>query len=343
MRIEALDLGVDSVMAEQYRLYLAHMSHDRADQPTLGQEALRASMLSSQPGTSVEHWGARDAEGTLVGYFDMVLPERENRAHVHSIGWVHPEFRRRGVATALYRRLGARARDLDRHAVTFPTYESVPGGIVGHPIAGAAFCESVGLTRALVEIRRRLDVTTVDSASLNELAARAWTRAAEFEVVTWRDRADDSLVADLAYLESRLHSDVPTGDLEWEAAEFDVARWRGLEEMAAKRKRTQYYAAARHRPTGRLAAYTALIVPQRPRSHAIQQTTVVAPEHRGRRLGTIVKLANLRESRLAEPDLKYIDTTNADENDHMIAINDAMGFVLCDATVSWQGPIKTIQ
>ena len=50
-------------------------------------------------------------------------------------------------------------------------------------------------------------------------------------------------------------------------------------------------------------------------------------EHRGHRLGALVKVANLERLLAEAPDARRVHTWNADENTHMNAINDAMGFV----------------
>jgi hypothetical protein len=49
-----------------------------------------------------------------------------------------------------------------------------------------------------------------------------------------------------------------------------------------------------------------------------------------------VKIENLRHALAHEPDLRIIDTFNAAVNDHMIAINEAMGFRPVDAWENWQ-------
>ena len=54
--------------------------------------------------------------------------------------------------------------------------------------------------------------------------------------------------------------------------------------------------------------------------------TLVHRDHRGHRLGLAVKARNLREVQQAYPDRRRVVTTNAETNDHMVAINELMGF-----------------
>ena len=50
------------------------------------------------------------------------------------------------------------------------------------------------------------------------------------------------------------------------------------------------------------------------------------PEHRGHRLGALLKVANLRQAVQHEPQLEAVHTWNADSNAPMLAVNVAMGF-----------------
>jgi hypothetical protein len=59
-----------------------------------------------------------------------------------------------------------------------------------------------------------------------------------------------------------------------------------------------------------------------------QQITAVARPHRGHRLGLLVKTAMLDWLGTAEPAMRRVVTWNAAINDHMIAINETLGFEL---------------
>ena len=54
------------------------------------------------------------------------------------------------------------------------------------------------------------------------------------------------------------------------------------------------------------------------------------PAHRGHRLGLRLKADNLIRATDAEPALRAIDTWNAEENLHMVAVNEALGFRALD-------------
>jgi hypothetical protein len=53
---------------------------------------------------------------------------------------------------------------------------------------------------------------------------------------------------------------------------------------------------------------------------------MVLPGHRGHRLGLAVKLAGHRALRAEVPDCQAVVTSNADVNQRMNAINEALGY-----------------
>jgi len=57
-----------------------------------------------------------------------------------------------------------------------------------------------------------------------------------------------------------------------------------------------------------------------------QEDTLVLREHRGHRLGALVKAAVLRDLAAAFPEVERITTYNAEDNEPMVAVNRALGF-----------------
>ena len=62
------------------------------------------------------------------------------------------------------------------------------------------------------------------------------------------------------------------------------------------------------------------------RAHAQVGITLVAPSHRGRRLGLALKLATHDLAVATYPDLVTVDTSNAEVNTQMNAVNEALGY-----------------
>ena len=78
---------------------------------------------------------------------------------------------------------------------------------------------------------------------------------------------------------------------------------------------------------GHVVAWTHLVSEPSEPTWAMQWETVVHPAHRGHRLGAAIKLANLAQLRERLPAVQRIETSNAAENEHMLRVNRAMGFV----------------
>jgi hypothetical protein len=117
--------------------------------------------------------------------------------------------------------------------------------------------------------------------------------SAGYELVTWRDRTPDALLDDRAVLEQRMTTDAPQGDLPVSEERWDGERIREYEASHVARGRTVVSAGARK--DGRLVAYTDLQVPLAQPQRAHQAGTLVLREHRGHRLGALMKAAVLRD------------------------------------------------
>jgi RimJ/RimL family protein N-acetyltransferase len=86
---------------------------------------------------------------------------------------------------------------------------------------------------------------------------------------------------------------------------------------------------------GRLVAFTDLQVPLADPRRAHQAGTLVLEEHRGHRLGALLKTAVLRELPVAVPDVRRISTYNFEDNVPMVALNEALGFRPAGVLSSW--------
>ena len=69
---------------------------------------------------------------------------------------------------------------------------------------------------------------------------------------------------------------------------------------------------------------------------AYQSDTLVLKEHRGRRLGQLVKVANLRALLEQKPEVTRVATWNAETNAPMLRVNRAMGFRTVGSMTEWQ-------
>ena len=69
---------------------------------------------------------------------------------------------------------------------------------------------------------------------------------------------------------------------------------------------------------------------------AHQHDTAVMGSHRGHRLGLLLKAELMSWLSEAEPQIESIDTWNAESNDHMIAVNEALGYRVLGRMLQFQ-------
>ena len=85
-----------------------------------------------------------------------------------------------------------------------------------------------------------------------------------------------------------------------------------------------------------LAAFSVLQFSDEKPWLAEQDDTLVVKDHRGKRLGMLVKISNLRRLARKHPSVERVLTFNAAENQHMLAINEALGFRPAGYDGEWQ-------
>jgi GNAT superfamily N-acetyltransferase len=326
--VRAVDPDDTEALAAQHAVLSAARIQDIPDFPPVCPVRLAGMLRHPDKATEVLAFlGYRD--GVPVGALTVWLSLRDNLGTARVEIQVHPAWRRRGVGRALYAVAVERARARDRVRLVADSPVTLPGG-VARDEAGRAFAEALGAKNALLDVRRRLDLSTVDIAALTA------PQAPGYSVLHWRDRAPEELLADMGRLDSRLVLDAPSGDLVIEPWDVDADRIRDHEDSLIARGVHHYHSGIRHDASGALVAWTTLAFEPTIRDHAWQNITIVDPDHRGHRLGMWVKLANLRYTLGEEPALCAIDTWNAAANTHMIAINEAIGFRAVEGWIQWQ-------
>jgi GNAT superfamily N-acetyltransferase len=179
-------------------------------------------------------------------------------------------------------------------------------------------------------------VLPVPGQRVAALEEQCRAHAVGYRLVRWRDRVPDDLVEGRADLSRRMSTDVPLGELDWHEERWDAARVRRDEELVAKQGRTTVAAGAVHEATGELVAYTDVALDPARAERVFQWSTIVRDDHRGHRLGMLVKLEVLRQLGEQFPQARYISTWNAATNQHMIAVNEALGFERNGQLVSFQ-------
>ncbi len=284
----------------------------------------------------------------LLAAAQFTMPTADNQHLVDDLYLqVRADRRREGIGAALWREVARIGREHGRSTVlgwtehligSSPGAETIaaPSGTGHVPLDGPArFARSLGLALAQVERQSRLQLP-VPHERLAELRASAEERALPgYRVKSWVGPAPAEHLDRLATLYRDLSTDAPLGQIEFKPESWDADRVRHSDEVKHRTGRSLFTLAV-DAATGEAAGLTELHIhnahPHRPE----QWTTVVAGAHRGHRLGLLIKVANLELLALAEPTARYLDTWNADENQHMLAINTALGFRPHAVNGAWQ-------
>lgn len=271
------------------------------------------------------------------GYAGMPLSEEVDKAFVNV--WVRPTHRHRGVGTALARAIARVTHDLGRTRLQTWTVSTVGADGSRHAVQprtgigsvpagdpGTSFARSHGFVLHQVERVSRLDLR-VGRTGVGPALSQAQGHAGPgYRVVAWRSPTPTEWLDDLAWLWSRMSTDAPHGDIAVEEQVWDAERVVTTEHRMVSEDRYLLTAAAEHVDSGRLVAFTNLTVPRDSGRAARQEITLVTREHRGHRLGLLVKAANLAQLSGLAPDVPAIYTWNAEENRPMLAVNDVLGF-----------------
>jgi GNAT superfamily N-acetyltransferase len=288
-------------------------------------------------------------DGRTIGGAFLELPMKDNT----STAWINllvlPEERGRGIGSALHDEALAWLRAEGRTVVQASTDQraeppagprtiapSTGAGCVSTDADDARFMTERGW--ALEQVSRRSVLPLPSSDGLvDRFADEAGSAAGdEYRLVSWGTDCPDEWVDEYASVEARMSTDAPVGGMDWGPQAWNGDRVRTMEETARAGGYRLMVQAAEHVPTHTLAAFTQFWIPSHTDEVVHQGDTLVVPEHRGRRLGMLVKAANLR--RLADelPATRRVDTWNAEENRFMLGINVALGFRPSGGSGEWQ-------
>ena len=165
------------------------------------------------------------------------------------------------------------------------------------------------------------------AGELARLRGPAEQAAAGYSLLSWTGPVPDELLDQIAILYAAM-ADAPH-DPGVARASWDAQRIRErVNALFPVYGNRQYSVAARHDGTGDLAALTQVAVDPTMPEWGFQMLTAVIKEHRGHRLGLLVKVAMAELLAAEEPQLEQIETFNADSNPHMIAVNEALGYAI---------------
>lgn len=287
---------------------------DRPGKPWPLWEQSRVALPAPNPEREVTLLGAIDGR-EMVGAGMAILPSRDNLHVAGSAVFVDVARRRQGIGSALLAEAEVVAAGHGRTTLTGEVYLP-PGGTVPAEAFTAARGFAVASRESIKELtladyRERRPALTVDTS--------------RHRIVTFDTVCPEKHVESFGRLLGMLLAEVPLGDLDLEDSEWSPERIRAAEQRQVATGRHVHTALA-IAPDGEVAGVSDVRVDDTDHEHAQVGITIVDPAHRGHRLGLALKLATHDLVLAAYPGLLTVDTSNAEVNTHMNAVNEALGY-----------------
>ncbi len=267
-----------------------------------------------------------------------------------TVGWmdlkVHPDAEGLGIGRALAEVIEEHARSLGRkRLITYAVSPDGPGERLVPPTGAGSVPLANREVRFLLARGWRLEQIArasrfplpIDAADVAARRAEAERHAGgAYRIHTWTGPTPERWIADQAVLFTRMSTEEPTAGLESPEDPWDEDRVREYDALQAGGPRDLLTAAAEDVASGTLAAFTQLGVPADVERPVTQEDTLVLREHRGHRLGMLLKVANLQYLEQTAPGHPCVLTWNAEENRAMLDVNEAVGFVPIAYEGAWR-------
>ncbi|MHB1064466.1 MAG: GNAT family N-acetyltransferase [Georgenia sp.] len=326
------------------------VGHDDFLDPPESQLALYASQQHSRKQVLLALALAGVGSSTdVLGYAQLDLPILDN-THLAQIEiMVRLGARRQGIGTTLWNEVEARVRAAGRTVVSSWSIHGreaaagedaavAPTGVGRLPADDIAvrFARRHGFVLEQTERQSTLPLP-VEPAMLACLRADAESAAGrDYRLVRWRDATPERWLTSMAVLQARMSMDSPSAGLATGEEVWDEQRVRETDMEYSIGGAGYVLTAAEHVPSGELVAFTMIRQAPHQPEVAFQYNTLVRADHRGHRLGMLVKVDNLEQLTEVYPAVRRLHTWNAGENRHMLAINEALGFAVASVEGVWQ-------
>jgi RimJ/RimL family protein N-acetyltransferase len=284
--------------------------------------------------------------GEVVGFYALAFPLKENTHLIYVNVRVAAAHRGNGYGRALTAAMHERAVRPGRTTLVGSTFhtaaqlEAVTDGI--SPTSGSGVIPTDDSSARLaiesgyeLGLVNRASVSLIRDVDLASLRAQAEAEAGgDYSLVQWHGPTGLQHRDEVANLYNRMSVDAPAGGLDFQEESWTAESIAAMEQVVVDEGREQWVTAVDF--AGTLVAFTVLYLEDGAPKVADQEETLVFSEHRGRALGLLIKTANAQYLLEHKSEVERIITWNAAENEHMLAINEAVGFRFLGASGNWQ-------
>ncbi|RYC12523.1 GNAT family N-acetyltransferase [Nocardioides zhouii] len=281
-------------------------------------EQSRVSLPAVNPEGEVTLLAAIDGR-EMVGAGLLMRPLRDN-LHTATVDvYVRPDRTREGIGGRLVAELEVVAAGDGRTTLHGEAF--LPPGASG--TGPEAFATALGYEVASRESIRELtlaDYLARRGALTDEVAA-----AGAYRVVTFDTVCPDAYAESFGRLLGMLLDEIPLGELDLRASEWTVERIRDAEQRQLGIGRHVLTALA-IAEDGSVAGSSDVRVNDTDTTRGQVGITLVDPAHRGHRLGLALKLATHDLALATYAGIGTVDTSNAEVNTWMNAVNEALGY-----------------
>jgi len=250
------------------------------------------------------------------GWYKESAPSYATNGHIAWSGAAVTEpYRRRGIGTALLRRVPELAR---AHRITTLTGWTTEAD-------GKSFVKALGAKVASLRRENRLQLDRVNWSMVDAWAREGPKRSPGTTLRWFRGRIDEDILETFATVFTEIMNQQPWDDMEHGEFIHDAAWFRDRADRFAE-VGEDWLTVVSLEPSGEISGLTEMLYNPEDVHIVGQGLTGVREPFRGRGLGKWLKAEMLLRARKEFSQVRTVSTWNATTNAAMLAINEALGF-----------------
>ena len=279
----------------------------------------------------VPRWVAWDGD-RAVGTTGVYLHRTQDLDNAWGWLFVSRSYRQKGLSRALARLPVEYSGVHNRKRIAVGVLKDSEYGVIP---------ERAGMKAVYNERVSQLRISDLDFDMLEGWVERAAERARDYELLFLPMPIPEEHRPRMIKVMEVMNT-APLEDFEEEPTVWDEEMLQDVETTEILKQNDIYTYVARHKPTGDFVGYTSLVFQALHPETSNQWDTGVDPEHRNLGLGRWLKAAMMLKFLVEHPDVKVVETQNADSNEPMLNINVAMGFKPTKHEIIYQGELDPV-